>query len=103
VVAGYFQPPTQQPDGSQIQRAGHIFVVRPQEPFPPDRGPQVVTAGVQNFKSASVKFAFGNHPLAWPDSMIPLSIRDLSGPRSNSLRAYGRVQLVCRNPPHLGN
>ena len=69
VVAGYFQPPTQQPDGSQIQRAGHIVAVRPQESFPPDKGPQVVTAGVQNFKSASMKFAFGNHPLAWPDNI----------------------------------
>jgi hypothetical protein len=34
VVAGYFQPPTQQSDGSQIRRAGHIVVVRPQESFP---------------------------------------------------------------------
>jgi hypothetical protein len=74
VVAGYFQPPTQQPDGSQIQRAGHI-VVRPQESFPPDEGPQVVTAGVRNFKSASTKFAFGNHPFAWPDS-IQLFVHD---------------------------
>jgi hypothetical protein len=75
VVAGYFQPPTQQPDGSQIQRAGHIVVVRPQESFPPEKGPQVVTAGVQNFKSASMKFAFGNHPLAWPDN-IQLFVHD---------------------------
>ena len=69
VVAGYFQPPTQQPDGTQVQRAGHIDVVRPQEAFPSDEGPQVVTAGVQNFKSASMKFAFGDHPLAWPDNI----------------------------------
>jgi hypothetical protein len=75
VVAGYFQPPTQQPDGTQIQQAGHIVVVRPQESFPSDEGPQVVTAGVQNFKSASMKFAFGDHPLAWPDN-IQLFVHD---------------------------
>lgn len=69
VIAGYFQPPTQQPDGSQIQLAGHIVVVRPQEAFPPATGPQVATAGVKNFKSASMKFAFGDHPLAWPDNI----------------------------------
>jgi hypothetical protein len=71
VVAGYFQPPTQQPDGAQIQAAGHIVVVRPQESYPSDEAPQVVTAGVQNFKSASMKFAFGDHPLAWPDNIQP--------------------------------
>jgi hypothetical protein len=70
-----FQPPTQQPDRTQIQGAGHIVVVRPQESFPADGGPQVVTAGVQNFKSASVKFAFGDHPLAWPD-YIKLFVHD---------------------------
>jgi hypothetical protein len=75
VVAGYFQPPTQQPDGTEIQLAGHIVVVRPQESFPSDEGPQVVTAGVQNFKSASMKFAFGDHPLAWPDN-IQLFVHD---------------------------
>lgn len=75
VVAGYFQPPTQQPDGSQVQRAGHIVVVRPQESFPPDQGPQVATAGVKNFKSTSMKFAFGNHPLAWPGN-IQLFVHD---------------------------
>lgn len=69
VVAGYFQPPTQQPDGSQIQRAGHIVVARPQETFPLDKGPQVVTAGVKNYKSTSTKFAFGNRPLALPRSI----------------------------------
>jgi len=69
VAAGYFQPPTQQPDGPQIQRAGHIVIVRPQESFPLDEGPQVATAGVKNFKSASMKFAFGDHPLAWPDNI----------------------------------
>jgi hypothetical protein len=69
VVAGYFQPPTQQSDGSQIRRAGHIVVVRPQESFPSDEGPQVVTAGVKNFKAASMKFAFGDHPLAWPHNI----------------------------------
>jgi hypothetical protein len=68
VIAGYFQPPTQQSDGSQIQLAGHV-VVRSQESFPPDKGPQVVTAGVKNFKSASMKFAFGDHPLAWPNNI----------------------------------
>jgi hypothetical protein len=75
VVAGYFQPPTQQPDGTQIQGAGHIVIVRPQESFPSDEGPQVVTAGVRNFKSASMKFAFGDHPLAWPDN-IQLFVHD---------------------------
>jgi hypothetical protein len=75
VGAGYFQPPTQQPDGTQIQRAGHIVVVRPQESFLPDEGPQVVNAGVQKFKSASMKFAFGDHPLAWPDN-IQLFVHD---------------------------
>jgi hypothetical protein len=75
VVAGHFQPPTQQPDGTQVQRAGHIDVVRPQEAFPSDEGPQVVTAGVQNFKSASMKFAFGDRPLAWPDN-IQLFVHD---------------------------
>jgi hypothetical protein len=75
VVAGYFQPPTQQPDGREIQRAGHIVVVRPQESFPSEEGPQVATAGVQNFKSASMKFAFGDHPLAWPDN-IQLFVHD---------------------------
>jgi hypothetical protein len=63
------------PDGTQIQGAGHIVVVRPQESFPSDEGPQVVTAGVQNFKSASMKFAFGDHPLAWPDN-IQLFVHD---------------------------
>jgi hypothetical protein len=71
VVAGYFQT---QSEGSQIPRAGHIVVVRPQETFPPDRGPQVVTAGVKNLRSASMKFAFGDHPLAWPDN-IQLFVR----------------------------
>jgi len=75
VVAGYFQPPTQQSDGTEIQLAGHIVVVRPQESFLSDEGPQVVTAGVQNFKSASMKFAFGDHPLAWPDN-IQLFVHD---------------------------
>ena len=75
VVAGYFQPPTQQPDGTEIQRPRHIVVVRPQESFPSEEGPQVVTAGVQNFKSASMKFAFGDHPLAWPDK-IQLFVHD---------------------------
>jgi hypothetical protein len=44
--------------------AGHIVVLRPQESFPFDEGPQVSTAGVRNFKSASIKFGFGDHPLA---------------------------------------
>ena len=69
VVAGYFQPQTQQSDGAQTHRAGHIVIVRPQGSFPSDQGPQVVTAGVKNFKSASMKFAFGDHPLAWPDNI----------------------------------
>ena len=75
VVAGYFQPPTQQPDGTQVEGTGHIVVVRPQESFPTDEGPEVVTAGVKNFKSASMKFAFGDHPLAWPDN-IQLFVHD---------------------------
>jgi hypothetical protein len=75
VVAGYKQPPTEQPDGTTVQGAGHIVVVRPQESFPSDEGPQVVTAGVQNFKSASMQFAFGDHPLAWPDN-IQLFVHD---------------------------
>jgi hypothetical protein len=75
VVAGYFQPPIPRPDGTQVQGAGRIVVVRPQESFPSDEGPQVVTAGVQNFKSASMRFAFGDHPLAWPDN-IQLFIHD---------------------------
>jgi hypothetical protein len=75
VVAGYFQPPTRQADGTQIEGTGHIVVVRPQESFPSDEGPQVVTAGVRNFKSASTKFAFGDHPLAWPDN-IQLFVHD---------------------------
>jgi hypothetical protein len=36
---------------------------------------RVVSAGVQNFKSASMKFAFGDHPLAWPDN-IQLFVHD---------------------------
>ena len=75
VVAGYFQPPTQQPDGTQVEGTGHIVVVRPQESFPTDKGPEVVTASVKNFKSASMKFAFGDHPLAWPDN-IQLFVHD---------------------------
>ena len=65
VVAGYFQPPAS--DGTK--KAGHIVIVRPQESFLPDEGLQVVTAGVKNFKSASMKFAFGDHPLAWPNNI----------------------------------
>jgi hypothetical protein len=75
VVAGYKEPPTEQPDGTTVHGAGHIVVVRPQEFFPSDEGPQVVTAGVQNFKSASMRFAFGDHPLAWPDN-IQLFVHD---------------------------
>ena len=75
VVAGYFQPPTKQPDGTHTQGAGHICIVRSQEAFPSVEGPQVATAGVKNFKSASMKFAFGNHPLAWPDN-IELFVHD---------------------------
>jgi hypothetical protein len=75
VVAGYKEPPTEQPDGTTVHGAGHIVVVRPQESFPSDEGPQVVTAGVQNFKSASMRFAFGDHPLAWPDN-IQLFVHD---------------------------
>jgi hypothetical protein len=75
VVAGYFQPPTKQPDGKEFDGAGHIVIVRPQESIPPDTGPEVVTAGVKNFKSASMKFAFRNHPLAWPDA-IQLFVHD---------------------------
>jgi hypothetical protein len=78
VVAGYFQPPTQQSDGTQVQRAGHIDVVRPQEAFPSDEGPQVVTAGVQNFKSASMKFAFGDRPLDGRTTSSSLSTIRLS-------------------------
>jgi hypothetical protein len=74
VVAGYLQPPTQQ-GATQVDGPGHIVVVRPQENFPSDNGPQVVTAGVQNFKSASMKFAFQDHPLAWPDA-IQLFVHD---------------------------
>lgn len=68
VVAGYFQPPTEQPDGTQTQGAGHICIVRPQESFPSGEAPQVATAGVQNFKSASMKFAFGDHLLISTES-----------------------------------
>jgi hypothetical protein len=75
VAAGYFQPPTKLPDGTEFDGAGHIVVVRPQESFPSDEGPQVVTAGVRNFKSASMKFAFGDHPLAWPDN-VQLFVHD---------------------------
>jgi hypothetical protein len=75
VVAGYFQPPTRQADGTQIEGTGHIVIIRPQESFPSDEGPQVVTAGVRNFKSTSTKFAFGDHPLAWPDN-IQLYVHD---------------------------
>ena len=78
VVAGYFQPPTQQPDGAQVQRAGHIDVVRPHEAIPSDEGPQVVTAGVQNFKSASMKFAFGDRPLDGRTTSSSLSTIRLS-------------------------
>jgi hypothetical protein len=74
VVAGYIQPP-EQVDGATVQRAGHIVVVRPQDSFPSNEGPQVVTAGVQNFKSASMRFAFGDHPLAWPNN-IQLFVHD---------------------------
>jgi hypothetical protein len=63
VVAGYFQPLTEQ------SKAGHIVVIRPQDSFPSDDGPQVVTAGVKNFKSASMRYAFGDHPLAWPNEI----------------------------------
>jgi hypothetical protein len=75
VVAGYKQPPTQQSDGTTTQGAGHICIVRPQASYPSDEGPQVATAGVQNFKSASMRFAFGDHPLAWPDN-IQLFVHD---------------------------
>ncbi len=51
------------------QLVDRISSVRPWESFPSDEGPQVVTAGVRNFKSASMKFAFGDHPLAWPDAI----------------------------------
>lgn len=75
VVAGYLQPPTQAADGTSVQGAGHIVVVRPQESFPADEGPQVVTAGVENFKSAAMSLAFGDHPLAWPNN-IQLFVHD---------------------------
>jgi hypothetical protein len=75
VIAGYFQPPTKLPEGTEFDGAGHIVIVRPQESFPSDSGPEVVTAGVRNFKSASMKFAFGDHPLAWPDN-IQLFVHD---------------------------
>jgi hypothetical protein len=75
VVAGYKQPPTDEPGGAIVQGAGHIVVVRPQGSFPSDEGPQVVTAGVENFQSAAMQFAFGDHPLAWPDG-IQLFVHD---------------------------
>lgn len=75
VVAGCFQPPPTQPDGTIFDGAGHVVVVRPQKSFASDIGPEVVTAGVRNFKSASMKFAFGDHPLAWP-AAIQLFVHD---------------------------
>lgn len=75
VVAGYQQPPTEQADGTTTQGAGHICIVRPQQSYPADEGPQVATAGVQNFKSAAMRFAFGDHPLAWPNN-IQLFVHD---------------------------
>lgn len=77
VVAGYFQRETPAADGTTTQGAGHIVIVRPQESFPSNEGPQVVTAGVQNFKSASMQFAFGDHPLAWPNQ-IQLFVHDIA-------------------------
>ena len=50
VIAGYFQPPIDEPNGQAIQRAGHVVIVRPQEDFPSDEGPQVVSAEVKNYK-----------------------------------------------------
>jgi hypothetical protein len=66
VIAGYFQPPINGPSGQAIQGAGHVVIVRPQEDFRSDEGPQVVSAGVKNFESISMRYAFGDHPLAWP-------------------------------------
>jgi len=75
VFAGYLQPPTAGPGGTSVQKPGHICIVRPQDGFPADEGPQVATAGVKNFKSASMRFAFGDHPLAFPDN-IQLFVHD---------------------------
>jgi transposase len=83
VVAGYFQPPTKLPDGTEFDGAGHIVVVRPQDSFEAEKGPEVVTAGVKNFRSASMKFAFGDHPLAWPDN-IQLFVHDTALEQTSS-------------------
>ncbi len=75
VLGGYFQPPTTGPSGEVIQGAGHMVVVRPQDGSFAGHGPQVVSAGVKNYLSISMKEAFGDHPLAWPDH-IQLFVHD---------------------------
>ena len=55
VVAGYLQPLV----GTQVEGRGISSSSDHRESFPSDEGPQVVTAGVRNFKSASMKFASG--------------------------------------------
>ena len=78
-----------------VEGTGHIVVVRPQESFPPDKGPEVVTAGVRNFKSASMKFAVGDHPLAWPNKSNFLSTIRLSN-RADRAAMYPITSYACR-------
>ena len=52
-----------------------MVVVRPQDGSFAGHGPQVVSAGVKNYLSISMKEAFGDHPLAWPDH-IQLFVHD---------------------------
>jgi hypothetical protein len=51
---------------------GHVAIVRPQHHAggaPPADGPDVISAGEQNYNSVSMKTAFSAHPEAWPNNI----------------------------------
>jgi hypothetical protein len=63
VVAVYFQPPRDTPDGPK-ERSGHIAIVRPSDKSPAlidSEGPDVIQAGGTNHRSVALRAGFAYH------------------------------------------
>jgi len=63
VVAVYFQPPRETPQGPK-ERSGHIAIVRPSDKSPAlidSEGPDVIQAGTVNYRQVALREGFAGH------------------------------------------
>jgi hypothetical protein len=82
VIAIYFQPPRETPDGPK-ERSGHIAIVRPsQKPAAliDSEGPDVIQAGGTNYRLVALRQGFASHKLGLETGAIEYFWHDANPP-----------------------